>query len=87
MLKRNIISKISIGLLTSAALFSFILPSQEAHATFLEANRLFMSKPLTAIKNGQPLTLKSPTNRIFSSVPAMWNLTSRIASMRTQGIH
>ncbi|MEC1438462.1 hypothetical protein P9D57_06775 [Bacillus sonorensis] len=32
MLKRNIISKISIGLLTSAALFSFVLPSHEANA-------------------------------------------------------
>lgn len=32
MLKRKIISKISIGLLTSAALFSFILPTNEANA-------------------------------------------------------
>ncbi|MBG9914631.1 hypothetical protein P9D51_03305 [Bacillus sonorensis] len=37
MLKRKWIGKASAGLLTSAALFSFILPSQEAHATFFRS--------------------------------------------------
>ncbi|ATH93714.1 hypothetical protein ACH95_17040 [Bacillus glycinifermentans] len=34
MLKRKFIGKMSVGLLASAALFSFILPSQEANAAF-----------------------------------------------------
>ncbi|MCY8149668.1 biofilm surface layer hydrophobin BslB [Bacillus paralicheniformis] len=34
MLKRKFIGKMGVGLLTSAALFSFILPTEEASATF-----------------------------------------------------
>lgn len=86
MLKRKFIGKMGVGLLTSAALFSFILPTEEASATFSETLRRFMSKRLTATKSGQPQTLKSLTNRTLLSVQAMLNLTFHTASMRTQEI-
>lgn len=42
MLKRKFIGKIGVGLLTSAALFSFILPTEEASATFYRNAKLVM---------------------------------------------